>query len=244
MQAPMVSRDDTADVLGVFAHPDDAEFISGGTMAKWAQEGKKIVCVVATRGDKGTEDPTIDPEQLAVVREAEQRAACAVVGVKHVVFLEYLDNELIPSLQLRRDITRLIRLYRPETVVTFDPTTRFIPVGADAVHLNHPDHRVIGDVTLDAIFPSARDRLSFSELLGEGLLPHKVRELYLAPTHQPNATVDITDYIETKIAALSKHASQVGSCEHLDRHILARDRENSDEYGVRYVERFRRIELS
>ena len=190
----------------VVAHPDDAEFMVAGTVAKWAKSGCEVTYVVITKGDKGSDDPAMTPSKLTAIREAEQRAAGAVLGVKHFEFMGYPDGYLVHSLELRRDITRLIRVYRPEVVMTFDPTQRFF---GDR-YPNHPDHRAAGDATVDAIFPSARDRLTFPELLADGLEPHKVAQIWLGSPGQPNVWVDIGDTLALKQEALKAHPSQLG----------------------------------
>ncbi len=193
-------------VMGIFAHPDDPEFFCGGTFAKWAAEGRHITFVIATSGDKGSDDRSLTSEELIAIREVEERAAAARLGVKEVIFLRYPDGELQATLDLRRQLTRLIRLKRPDVVVTNDPTARWYGVN----YINHPDHRAIGDAALDAVFPAARDHLSFPELYRqEELEPHKVPYVYLCGTHDPNVKIDVTDYLETKIAALREHKSQI-----------------------------------
>lgn len=197
-------------VMGVFAHPDDPEFFCGGTFARWAAEGAHITFVLATSGDKGSSDPEMTGERLIAIREEEERNAASALGVKEVIFLRYPDGELQPTLALRRDIVRLIRLKQPDIVVTCDPTVFWFGDRA----LNHPDHRAIGEATLDAVYPTARDRLNFPELeRDEGLAPHKVRHLYICGTYSPNVKVDVSDYVETKIRALREHKSQIADME-------------------------------
>jgi LmbE family N-acetylglucosaminyl deacetylase len=227
-------------VMGIFAHPDDPEFFCGGTFAKWAAEGRDIIFVLATSGDKGTGDTSLSSEQLIAVREAEERAAATRLGVQDVIFLRYPDGELQPTLALRRQLARLIRLKKPDIVVTNDPTARWY----GAHYINHPDHRAIGDAALDAVFPAARDHLAFPELFREeGLEPHKVRQVYLCGTHEPDAKVDVTDYLEVKIAALREHQSQIADMEAMAR----RQRENTDLLfvgdGQRYTESFKVFNL-
>ena len=172
---PETSNGQVGKVLGVFAHPDDPEFFAGGTFAKWAADGAEITFVIATSGDKGSADPEMTHERLAEIREREEREAAAALGVKDVVFLRYKDGELYPTLELRRDITRMIRLKKPDIVVTLDPTVFWRGTGG----INHPDHRAIGAATLEAVFPTARDRLNFIEHeRDEGLETHKVRTIY------------------------------------------------------------------
>lgn len=190
----------------VVAHPDDAEFLVAGTVAKWARAGATITYVVITKGDKGSDDPAMTPSRLTLIREAEQRAAGAVLGVKNYEFMGYEDGYLEATLDLRRDITRLIRKHKPDVVMCFDPTNRFF----SDTYVNHPDHRASGDATVDAVFPTARDRLTFPELLVDGLEPHKVKQLWLGSAQEPNVWVDIGDTIELKREALAKHPSQLG----------------------------------
>lgn len=208
-------------VMAIYAHPDDPEFFSGGLLAKWSAEGKQLFYVLATSGDKGSDDPEMTSERLIAIREAEQRAAAACFNAEQVIFLRYPDGELEHTLRLRRDLTRLIRLLRPDIVVTNDPHTVWTRTGG----INHPDHRAIGEATLAAVYPSARDRLTFIELWrDEGLAPHKVRQVYLAGTLEPNRKVDITAYLERKIEAISQHRSQVKDIEALTKRL----RENND----------------
>jgi len=227
-------------VMGIFAHPDDPEFFCGGTLAKWAAEGKHITFVLATSGDKGSGDLNMTPGQLVPMREAEERAAAACLGVQEVIFLRFCDGELKNNAELRRQITRLLRLKRPDMVVTNDPTTRWYGSG----YINHPDHRAIGDAVLDAVFPSARDHLNFPELYQvEGLMPHKVKHVYVCGTLDPNIKIDVTNHLETKIRALYEHRSQIADMEEMAR----RQRENVDPQfiadGPRYTETFRLFEL-
>ena len=223
----------------IVAHPDDPEFFCGGTIARWACEGVEITYLICTRGQKGTDDPAMTPERLAALREQEQAAAARILGVRRVVFLDYVDGELEPSLRLRGDIVREVRRYRPEVVITPDPTARF----SRGIYPNHVDHRVAGDVALDAIFPAAGLPLFYPEQLAEGLQPHRVQEVYLTLTGEPDTWVDTTDFIDLKIAALRCHASQVKDPDDLERRI----RENVDPRhpaGVtsrHYAEGFRRV---
>jgi LmbE family N-acetylglucosaminyl deacetylase len=192
-------------VMVIVAHPDDAEFSAAGTIAKWAGEGKEIVYVLCTSGDKGTSDVAVSPAALAEQRRREQEAACRVLGVQRVVFLGYEDGVLTSTLELRRDLVRQIRTFKPDIVVCQDPTSRW----SGQQYLNHPDHRAAGDAALDAVYPSARDPHVFSELLAEGLQPHKVREVYIISRDNADLWVDISPTLETKIQALYEHASQI-----------------------------------
>lgn len=225
-------------VMGVFAHPDDPEFFGGGSFARWAAEGAHVIYVLATSGDKGSSDADMIHTRLVEIREAEQKAAAATIGVKEVIFLRYPDGELYPTLELRRDITRLIRLKQPEIVVTLDPTTYYWGSGG----LNHPDHRAIGDATLAAVYPTARDRLNFIEMeRDEGLSVHKVRQLYVAGAVAPNIKMDVTDYMEAKITALREHKSQIADMEAMAERMRTNRDPEAPEDAPRYMESFRVI---
>lgn len=224
-------------VLLVAAHPDDPEFSSGGTVARWVRAGIEVIYVVATSGDKGTADHTMTNERLSNMREEEQKAAAARLGVKEVVFLRFPDGEMTPGLELRGAVTRMIRLYKPYAVMTHDPLTLFY----NNEFINHPDHRAIGQATIDAIYPTARDPLQFNEQIKEGLEPHKVKEIFVFGTEQPNVLVDISETIEDKIEALKLHVSQVGAAEELAERIKTRSAQVAEPHGLTYAEAFRRI---
>ncbi|MFO7773314.1 MAG: PIG-L deacetylase family protein [Dehalococcoidia bacterium] len=190
----------SAHVMVVTPHPDDAEFGVAGTVARWTREGRDVIYVVCTNGDKGTGDPNMKQADLVRIREQEQLAAARLLGVREVIFLRHPDQALEDTSEFRKEIVRLIRTYRPETVVTADLYRR---------RIWHRDHRIASQVTLDAVFPYARDFLSYPDLLEEGLSPHKVREVLLWGAEQPNYHTDITDTFDTKIAALRCHKSQI-----------------------------------
>jgi LmbE family N-acetylglucosaminyl deacetylase len=228
-------------VLVVLAHPDDPDFFCGGTIARWVARGREVHYCLLTRGDKGSDDDHTPPEQLAKIREAEQRAAASVLGVKDVLFLDEEDGYLVPSLALREKIVRVIRQVRPQIVVTCDPTN-FFPSNR---YINHADHRAAGQVTLDAVFPAARSALYFPSLYKEeGLEPHKVKEVYVAGAQHPNITVDISSFFDLKIAALSEHRSQLKDIKAMEERLRKSmiDPDSLSE-EPRYIERFRRIEL-
>lgn len=227
-------------VLGVFAHPDDPEFFAGGTFAKWAADGAEITFLIATSGDKGSADPEMTQERLAETREHEERAAAEALGVKDVVFLRYKDGELFPTLELRRDITRMIRLKKPDVVVTLDPTRWFSSRG-----INHPDHRAIGAATLEAVFPTARDRLNFIEQeRDEGLGTHKVGTVYIAGAVEPNLTVDVSDSVERQIESLRAHKTQISDMDKMAENIRKRSLDpNSPPQYPRRIERFHVINM-
>ena len=190
----------------IVAHPDDAEFMAAGTLAKWAQQGCRVYYCIVTNGNKGSDDESMTPAKLQAIRAQEQRDAAELVGAQEVIFLDHEDGMLQNTLDVRKDVVRVIRQYKPYAVICFDPTNRFIMDN----YINHPDHRASGDVALDAVFPSARDRLMFPELLEEGLQPHKVREVYLGATASPNHWEDISTTLHLKAEALRRHPSQMG----------------------------------
>jgi LmbE family N-acetylglucosaminyl deacetylase len=190
----------------IFAHPDDAEFVTAGTSAVWAEQGCEVTYLSATSGDKGTSDPDIPTAKLIEMREQEQCNAAEILGVKHVEFLRYEDATLVADLDLRLAITRMIRKYKPEAIICQDPTTRY--VGQE--YIQHPDHIAMGEAALAAIFPSARDHLTFPQLLQEGYEPHKAKYVFLAGSDAPDVWIDTTSVFEKKVAALKAHLSQMG----------------------------------
>ena len=225
-------------VMLITAHPDDSEFGAGGTVAKWVKEGRDVIYVVCTNGDKGSADPEMTSERLAVIREEEQRKAAAVLGVKEVNFLGYPDGWLEDTPEFRGKLVRMIRKYRPDLVITHDPHHRY---------MGHHDHRVTGVVALDAVFPYSRDHLFYPEHKAEGLTGHKVMEVYFTGSEDPDVFVDITDTFQTKLKALSCHVSQLGDHTN-DWDVWAkRMEERSASLGrsrnMPLAEAFRRLEL-
>ena len=190
----------------IVAHPDDAEFGCSGTVAKWCRDGMEVVQVICTDGSKGSSDPNMTSAELAEIRMREQRNAARVLGVKEVVFLGYEDAMLVPTLELRRDITREIRRHRPQVVICPSPVRSL----TDGPYIGHPDHIAAGEAALAAVFPTARDRLTFPELLEEGLEPHNVEEVLITDRSNADTWIDVSEVIEVAIKALQQHESQVG----------------------------------
>ena len=221
-------------VMVIVAHPDDAEFTCAGTIAKWVREGKHVVYVVCTSGDKGTSDPSMDPARLAQIREEEQLAAARALGVREVIFLRLPDGRLEDNLELREKLVRTIRQHRPDIVIAPDPYR---------LYQLHRDHRMVGWAAMDAVFPSARDPLNFPEHLRDGLQPHKVAELYLYGTDHPDVWIDISDTFDIKMEALRCHKSQVGHLEGLEERIREWARLTGQAKGLALAEAFKRIEL-
>jgi LmbE family N-acetylglucosaminyl deacetylase len=226
-------------ILCVAAHPDDLEFTVGGTVARWAADGREVVFCLVTDGGAGTNEHTPDAEGLVARRERETRDAARILGVKDVVVLGHPDGTLEPTLSVRRDITRVIRRVRPDVVVCGDPTVRWY--GTE--YLNHPDHRAAASAALDAVFPSAETRAIFPELLDEGLEPHKVKEVWVSGSLEPNAWVDIEATLATKVAALRAHVSQIGPGEWLEPLVRGWAERDGKRAGLALAERFRRMAL-
>jgi len=194
--------------MSIHAHPDDQEFSVGGTLAKWAKAGCEIVSVVITSGDSGSNDVTKDGSykpELARLRETEQLAANEVLGVMQTVFLRYPDGELQPTIELRKELTRLIRKHKPDVVLCGNPEAWFY--GNE--YVNHPDHRAAAQAACEAVFPSAGTRLIFTDLLAAGYEPHEVKRLYIHGTDKPDTWVNISETIDIKVKALQQHVSQI-----------------------------------
>jgi LmbE family N-acetylglucosaminyl deacetylase len=221
----------------IFAHPDDIEFGVAGTAAKWARAGGRVIYVVITDGNVGSHEDGMTPEKLAEIRRAEQTAAAEVVGAE-CVFLGYHDGFLQPTLELRKELVRLIRQYRPEAVVCLDPTN-FFPAEN---YINHPDHRAAGQAALDAVFPAAEMAMLYPDLAAEGLVGHKVDYVFITFSERTNYYVDITETIDLKIEALNKHVSQLGDWNPAD---MLREwaAESGKKVGFAFAEGFYRITL-
>ena len=222
--------------MAIHAHPDDQDFTVSGTLAKWAKAGCEIVSVMITSGNAGSNDASKGAEykpELARIREAEQLEANQILGVKETVFLRYADGELEPTLALRKDLTRLIRKYKPDAVVTGNPEAWFYGNG----YINHPDHRAAAQAACAAVFPSAGTRLIFADLLEEGYEPHNVKRLYIHGSEKPDTWIDIHETMDVKIEALKKHASQVDTHE-VDTWMREWAKEDAKEKGLEYAESY------
>jgi LmbE family N-acetylglucosaminyl deacetylase len=229
--------DSPQNILVILAHPDDPEFFCGATLARWARAGHHITYQLLTCGDKGFNEYTpsdMIPDALCAIRHEEQIAAAQVIGVEAVHFMECPDGYLVPDLNLRRDIVRTIRKFKPDILVTCDPQTLFAAYG-----INHPDHRAAGQAAMDAVFPAAGSPVFFPELLIEGHLPHMPREVWCSLTMQPNVVMDITDMWSIKLEALLHHKTQIGDIEQFIERMKTRHTEDSSDENPRYEERFR-----
>jgi LmbE family N-acetylglucosaminyl deacetylase len=199
--AEELGKDGPLTAMVIVAHPDDAEFMCGGTVAKWCAQGWTVYYVLATSGDKGTHDSAFSGQQLAAMREQEQRDACRALGVKEVIFLGMPDGFLQPDVEFRGEVVKVLRKYRPEVVITWDGFRK---------GFNHSDHRAVGIATRDAIYPAVRDHLYYPEHAANGLEAHQVNEMLLAGTDEPDYDVDISAHLETKLQAVLCHRSQLG----------------------------------
>lgn len=223
----------------VVAHADDAEWGCSGTVARWCSEGVQVVYVICTDGSKGTPDPTKSLNEVIDSRRTEQEDAGRVLGLAEVVFLGFPDAYLQSDLELRKAITRQIRIHRPDVLICMNPVRNLDGNG----YIDHPDHFASGDAAMAAVYPAARDPLTFPELLtDEGLEPHKVLEVWIMGRTHPDHFVDVSDHMETAVEALRAHRSQV-SPEAADHHLREWRRRDGPRLGVEYVEVFKRFRL-
>jgi LmbE family N-acetylglucosaminyl deacetylase len=230
-------------VLGIAAHPDDLDFGAGGTMAAFARQGADVYYLILTDGGKGSRDRSMTPEALRDIRREEQRAAGKVLGLKEVFFRDYPDGTLENTLEVKREVVKVIRQVKPDAIVTLDPSMLY-----SAKHglINHPDHRAAGQAALDAVYPLARDHMSFPELLAEGLEPHNTTTILLSRFTSEGATfaIDISDTIEAKFLALAAHASQFDNLDDMQTRLRQEAAEAGRAYGYAYAEPFVRIDIS
>lgn len=225
-------------ILVILAHPDDPEFFFGGSIARWVSAGHEVYYCLLTRGDKGGNDLSITPDQLANTRMKEQQNAAKVLGVKELFFLNTPDGFLKPNDQIRKEVVRLIRTIKPEIVASCDPTNYFIR----GRYINHPDHRAAGEITLDAVFPAAGNVYYFPELMtDENLQPHTPDEVWLSSPIRPNTILDVTGFWQLRMAALKMHASQIGDPEKFEVAQLARRTEDSTAENPRFEDSFLRL---
>lgn len=219
--------------LAIFAHPDDACFGAGGTLVKWKKQGAKGAVVIATSGNKGSSDRRLTQEKLAKLRRREQLAASKFLGLEKTWFLDYPDAHLEVTQDLKSKLVRIIREYQPDLVLTFDPSLFY---SLRRGFINHPDHRAIGQAAIDAIFPMARDFLTFPEHAQNGLEPHSVTDIFLYNFDNPNYISDITPFMEEKKKLIKKHKSQIN--EETLKFLLDWSRKNGELIGVKYAEVF------
>lgn len=230
-------KNDPVHLLAISPHPADPDFGIAGTVAQWTRQGKSVVYVIATNGDKGSSDPDLLPEVLAATREKEQLAAARLIGVKEVVFLRHPDQGLEDEVSFRKEILRLILTYRPEVVATCDPN--FPP------YISNRDHRVCGRVVLDAVWPTAQAPNTYRDLLAQGLGLHRVKEILLWGAASPNVRYDITKTFDLKMKACRIHQSQIGPQGNpdFDARLVSTAGTIGKADGFAYAEAFYRIEV-
>jgi LmbE family N-acetylglucosaminyl deacetylase len=201
-----------ARVLVITAHPDDVDFGAAGTVAQWTDAGLEVSYCIVTNGEAGGSDRSLSRAEMAAIRQTEQTAAAKQVGVHELHFLGYPDGRVEPSIDLRRDLARVIRLLRPDRVVCQSPERNYVRMGA-----SHPDHRAAGSAALDAVYPDSRNPFAFPELLtDEKLEPWTVREVWISGGPAPTTYVDITETFHRKVAALRCHVSQISDPDALE----------------------------
>jgi LmbE family N-acetylglucosaminyl deacetylase len=231
----------TGPVLGIFAHPDDAEICAGGVLSKWAAAGREVHLLVRTNGDRGSQDPSQDRPELAATRARETEEAAEVLGLASVRIGSISDSELENTEEVREGVVRRIREVRAETVVACDPTTVFF----ENRYYNHSDHRVSGFVALDASYPGSGNPHFFPEQLRDGSRVQDVFDIWLGWTHEPNHAEDITGFFARKVDALAKHASQLEEGIRFFENFLGKDAvEAGEKIGVAHAEEFRVLDLS
>src|SRR5438552_2732385 len=230
----------------IVAHPDDAEFAAAGTVATWVRDGWDVYYVICTDATGGGSDDATDvgpaaKRMISETRKSEQRAAGVVLGLKDVFFLDYPDGQLQPSIELRRDLVRFLRQYRPSRVICQSPDRTWTPTLILGRY--HADHLAAGQATLAAIYPMSQNPWDFPELLEEGLLPHKISEIYIMGAPVVNYFVDISDAINIKIEALLSHTSQfIGKADEIAQLVRTRSADIGTKYGVAFAEEFSRAE--
>jgi LmbE family N-acetylglucosaminyl deacetylase len=228
-----VGSPEFASALVLFAHPDDAEFTCGGTVARWAREGCEVHYVCVTDGSAGSNEPGVTREELRPIRDREQRAAAEVLGVSSVTLLGEIDGMLEVNLDTRRKVCREVRRLRPDVIIAQDPSRLWFGSG----YINHSDHKRAGELALSAIMPDAPTRPMFPELLDEGFEPFEVPNLYLA-VNEPEVFVDITDTIDLKLKALAQHVSQL-RVEDVEKWVRERAAKWGEQAGCEYAEGFK-----
>jgi len=231
--------DSPQNILVILAHPDDPEFFCGATLAKWVRAGHHVTYQLLTCGDKGFNDSTtadMTPDALCALRHEEQHAAAKVIGAEAVHIMNNPDGYLVANLDLRREVVRAIRQFKPDILVTCDPQNLFATYG-----INHPDHRAAGQVVLDAVFPAAGNKEYFPELVVEGYEPHMPKEVWCSLTQQPDTIIDVTETWTTKLEALLCHKTQIGDVEKFKERMLSRHTKDSKDEDPRYEEKFKRI---
>ena len=229
-------------VLGIAAHPDDLDFGASGSMARWARDGAKCYYVLCTDGSKGSDDPNLTSADLIRIRKDEQEKAAKILGLEKVFYLDHEDGLLENTIELKRQLVRIIREVKPDVMVTMDPSTLYMP---EQGYINHPDHRAASQAALDAIFPLSRDRLSFPELAAAGYAAHKTPTVLLMSFGRgSNFWVDISETLEQKLAALKAHDSQGAGSEETQAMVASWTAQAGQEHGkMKHAEGFIRLDV-
>lgn len=236
---PTLHTDRPARAMVIVAHPDDADFGPAATLAAWIEAGTVAHLVCCTSGDAGADDAETDPLALAQTREAEQRAAAAIIGYEEVTFLHRPDGALENDLALREQLVMLIRRFKPDAVVTMDPTMVFSASG----RVQHTDHRAAAMAAVDAVYPAARNAMAFPHLAKSGLAPHTVRWLYLTWTDRPTGWIDTSATFERKLAALRAHTSQLRKPQELEERMRRMAAEEGAKVGTAMADAFRILDV-
>ena len=214
-------------VLVVMAHPDDCDFGAGGTIAQWTARGIHVSYCIITNGDQGGEESGIPLEQMATVRQKEQRDAGKALGVTDITYLNYRDGWLAPSMELRKDIVKAIRTAKPDRMVVQSPERNY-----ERVFASHPDHLAAGETAVQAVYPDARNPFAFTDLKDAGFEPWRVREVWMTGSPNPNHFVDITETFPKKIAALHAHVSQTAHNKELEKMVREWGERNAQANGL------------
>ena len=225
--------------LVIMAHPDDPDFTCAGTAIQMARQGIEVTYMILTDGDKGNHNPEITKNQLIAMRKIEQRNAAATSGIKGVLFMGEEDGFLRPTPEIRKRVTREIRRIRPELIICTDPERYLVADG----YINHPDHRNAGLVALEAIFPAADNMMFYPDIADEGYLPHKISQLYVFGHRDPSVKIDITNEVETKIASILCHKTQIQNPEEAPKRWLERWGEKQEDGTMRYFEQFKAMKF-
>jgi LmbE family N-acetylglucosaminyl deacetylase len=222
-----LNDDEIKRVLVVMAHPDDCDFGAGGTIAQWSAKGIQVSYCIITNGDQGGEESGIPLEQMAQVRQKEQRDAGAALGVSDITFLNYRDGWLMPSIELRKEIVKTIRIAKPDRMLVQSPERNW-----ERIFASHPDHLAAGETAIQAVYPDARNPYAFTDLKEAGFEPWRVREVWMTGSPTPNHFVDITDTFSKKMAALHSHVSQTAHNKELERMVREWGERNAQAQGL------------
>jgi len=222
-----LNDDEIKRVLVVMAHPDDCDFGAGGTIAQWSAKGIQVSYCIITNGDQGGEESGIPIEKMAQVRQKEQRDAGAELGVSDITYLNYRDGWLMPSIELRKEIVKAIRIAKPDRMVVQSPERNW-----ERIFASHPDHLAAGETAIQAVYPDARNPYAFTDLKEAGFEPWRVREVWMTGSPTPNHFVDITDTFNKKMAALHAHVSQTAHNKELEKMVREWGERNAQAQGL------------